>query len=146
MRQTSGEPRESRATVLYDAECQFCRWAMGMLLFWDRRRRLVPLALQEPAADRLLAELAPEQRMETWHLIASTGERYGGGAAFAPLFELLPVGKPLARLAGRFPAVAARLYDAVSRHRNQLVRLIPQRLQGLAARRLAERAQRPADL
>jgi predicted DCC family thiol-disulfide oxidoreductase YuxK len=133
----------SPATLLYDAECRFCLWAMGMLLVWDRRGRLVPLALQEPAADRLLAELAPEQRMETWHLIVTTGERYDGGAAFAPLFELLPAGRPLARLAGRFPSAAARLYDAVSEHRNQLAKLIPERLQRLAAQRLEERARRP---
>jgi predicted DCC family thiol-disulfide oxidoreductase YuxK len=129
--------------VLYDAECAFCRWAMGMLLVWDRRRRLVPLTLQEPAAERLLGELTAEQRMETWHLVAASGERYGGGSAFAPLFELLPAGRPLARLAQRFPAVAARLYDAVSGHRNQLARLIPHRLRRLAARRLEERAQAP---
>jgi predicted DCC family thiol-disulfide oxidoreductase YuxK len=136
------EPREPRVSVLYDAECQFCRWAMGMLLMWDRRGRLVPLTLQEPEADSLLGELTPEQRMETWHLVAATGERYAGGAAFAPLFELLPAGQPLARLAVRFPAVAEYVYDAVSRHRSQLPRLIPRRLQQLAARTLREQTQR----
>jgi predicted DCC family thiol-disulfide oxidoreductase YuxK len=143
MRETSSELHESQATLLYDAECRFCRWAMGVLLLWDRRRRLFPLALQEPAADRLLADLAPEQRMETWHLIASGGVRHSGGMAFVPLFELLPAGQPLARLAGRFPAVATRLYDAVAGHRNQLAKLIPKRLQRLAARRLQERAKPP---
>jgi predicted DCC family thiol-disulfide oxidoreductase YuxK len=116
-----------------------------MLLVWDRRRRLVPLTLQEPAAKRLLAELTPEQRMATWHLVAATGERYSGGAARAPLFELLPAGQPLARLAARFPAVAARVYDAVSRRRSQLAKLIPRRLHVLAARTLRERTQLTSD-
>jgi predicted DCC family thiol-disulfide oxidoreductase YuxK len=135
------EPREPRVTVLYDAECAFCRWAMGMLLVWDRRGRVAPLTLQEPAAERLLGELTPEQRMETWHFVAATGERYAGGAAFAPLFELLPAGRPFARLFTRFPAVAGRVYEAVSRHRSRLARLIPRRLQRLADRTLRERPQ-----
>lgn len=133
------EPREPRVAVLYDAECPFCRWAMGMLLVWDRRGRLVPLTLQEPAAESLLGKLTPEQRMETWHLVAATGERYAGGAAFAPLFELLPAGQPFARLSTRFPAVAARVYQAVSRHRSRLAKLIPRSLQRLADRTLRER-------
>jgi predicted DCC family thiol-disulfide oxidoreductase YuxK len=139
------EPREPRVAVLYDAECAFCRWAMGMLLVWDRRGRLVPLSLQEPAAESLLGELTPQQRMETWHFVAATGERYGGGAAFAPLFELLPAGQPLARLFTRFPAVAVRVYEAVSRHRNRLAKLIPRRLQRLSDRTLRERTQLTGD-
>jgi len=135
------ELREPRVTVLYDAECPFCRWAMGMLLVWDRRGRLVPLTLQEPAAESLLGELTPEQRMETWHFVAATGERHGAGAAFAPLFELLPAGQPFARLFTRFPAVAGRVYEAVSRHRSRLAKVIPRRLQRLADRTLRERTQ-----
>ena len=133
------ELREPRVAILYDAECQFCRLAMGMLLVWDRKGALAPVTLQEPAAERLLSGLTSEQRMETWHLVAATGERYGGGAAFAPLFELLPAGRPLARGAARFPAVAARVYDAVSRHRSQLAKLVPRRLHQLAARTLRNR-------
>ena len=37
--------------VLYDADCGFCRWSLGKLLAWDRRRLLRPVALQDPEAE-----------------------------------------------------------------------------------------------
>ena len=127
------------ALMLYDAECPFCRWSAGMLLAWDRGGRIAPLALQEPEAAGLLRDLSPERRMQSWHLIAPSGERTSAGAAFAPLFELLPGARPLARLAGRFPGAANRLYYAVSERRDALVKLVPAPLERFAARCLRRR-------
>lgn len=128
------------ATILYDAECPFCRWSAGMLLAWDRAGRLAPLALQDPAAAQLLSDLSHERRMETWHLITAAGNRHSGGAAFAPLFDLLPGASPLARLAARFPRAAGRLYDVVSKRRNKVVKLVPAQLQRFATREIQQRA------
>jgi predicted DCC family thiol-disulfide oxidoreductase YuxK len=127
--------------MLYDAECPFCRWSAGMLVAWDRRETLIPLALQDPAAAELLPDLSPQQRMDTWHLITAEGKRYSGGLAFVPLFNLLPGGTPLSRLAARFPRLAVRLYAAVSDHRDKLVKLIPAPVKRWAARRMQRRAE-----
>jgi predicted DCC family thiol-disulfide oxidoreductase YuxK len=113
------------ATLLYDAECRFCRAATGLLLAWDRGRRLNPLALQDPAAGERLEGLSEEQRMGSWHLVGAGGERSSAGRAFAPLFDLLPAGAPLAALARRFPSPTAAAYGFVSSRRNSLVKLVP---------------------
>lgn len=138
-------PGPGRAVLFYDGACGFCRCITGLLLAWDRRSALLPVAIQEPAGDELLAELTPEQRLESWHLITADGSRYTGGPAFEPLLALLPGGRPLSRLAGRFDDPTARVYDVVSDHRDRIVRVIPRRLRRWAERTLEERrAQAPA--
>ncbi len=62
----------ARATVIYDADCGFCKFSLALLLSWDRRgasRALRPLPLGTGEADRLLADLTPEQRNASWHLV-----------------------------------------------------------------------------
>jgi predicted DCC family thiol-disulfide oxidoreductase YuxK len=136
-------PSPGRALLLYDGACGFCRSVTGLLLAWDRGSALVPVAIQEPAGEELLAELTPEQRLESWHLITADGSRYTGGPAFEPLLALLPGGRPLSGLAGRFDGQTARGYDLVSEHRDRIVRVIPRRLRGWAERTLEERRPTP---
>jgi predicted DCC family thiol-disulfide oxidoreductase YuxK len=64
-----------RWLVLYDGDCGLCKWLLAGILSWDRSQRLQPLALQTERAAELLADLTPEQRLASWHLIAPTGER-----------------------------------------------------------------------
>ncbi len=56
------------------------------------------------------------------------------GAAFSPLFRLLPGGAPLARLTDRFRERAERAYRWVADHRTAFGRPLPD-----AARRWADR-------
>ena len=44
-----------QATLLYDRDCGFCRWCLGKVLAWDRRRSIRPVAIQSEEAHRLLA-------------------------------------------------------------------------------------------
>jgi predicted DCC family thiol-disulfide oxidoreductase YuxK len=113
------------AVLLYDADCGFCRWCVAKALSWDRGGRLRPLALQDPAADELLAGLDEDERMGSWHLVDCDGRRHSGGAAFAPLLTLLPRGGRLAELAARFPRVVEAGYSAVAGRRSWFGRLIP---------------------
>ncbi len=106
----------SRYAVLYDRDCGFCRWALGWILRWDRRRALRPVALQDPEADLLLAGVS--NRMASWHLVEPSGEIRSAGVALAPLFRLLPGGAPLAAVAGRFPPAAERGYRWLADHRS----------------------------
>src|SRR5207247_9951497 len=88
-----------RAVIFYDADCGFCRWSLDRLLAWDRRRRLRPIALQDPEAEALLSGMDAEPKMDSWHLVMPDGRVYSAGAAVAPLGRLLPGGAPVAALA-----------------------------------------------
>jgi predicted DCC family thiol-disulfide oxidoreductase YuxK len=138
---TSGRGSTSRrAVILYDADCGFCRWSLAKILGWDRAGGLQAVALQDPEAERLLGAMSEEERMGSWHLVTAAGEARSAGAAFVPLFELLPGGRALASLARRFPEPTERAYEAVSRHRGRLGRLIPQSAVRRADGRIRERS------
>ncbi|HEY0279079.1 MAG TPA: hypothetical protein VGC32_12500 [Solirubrobacterales bacterium] len=144
----------ARATVIYDADCGFCKVCLALLLVWDggasgrlrppasavRRAKstgpgaLRPLALGTAEADRLLADLTPEQRGASWHLVDESGRRNSAGAALAPALALLPGGRFPAALVGRVPHVTERGYRWVADHRGLLGRFVPGR-----ARRSADR-------
>jgi predicted DCC family thiol-disulfide oxidoreductase YuxK len=111
-----------RHRVLYDSDCGFCRWALGWILRWDTRRRLEPVAIQEPRAAELLASVPEERRLESWHLVGPDGSVRSGGSAAAPLLRLLPAGAPLAALARSAPALVDRGYRWVAAHRSALAR------------------------
>jgi predicted DCC family thiol-disulfide oxidoreductase YuxK len=127
----------ARATVIYDADCGFCKFSLALLLSWDRRdagRALRPLPLGTAEADRLLADLTPEQRNSSWHLVDESGRRNSAGAALAPALALLPGGRVPAALVARVPHLTERGYRWVVDHRGFLGRFVPAR-----ARRWADR-------
>ena len=131
-----------RAILLYDSDCGFCRWCVGRALAWDRRRRLLPVAIQDPDADRFLAGLGYEDRMRSWHLVDPGGRRHSAGAAFAPVLRLLPGGSPLAAIAARFPRAVEAAYFAVARSRALLGRFVPERAKDRADARIASARER----
>jgi predicted DCC family thiol-disulfide oxidoreductase YuxK len=118
-------PTDRTAIVLYDPDCGFCRWSLALLLRADRRRRLRPLALGTEQADRLLADLQPEQRAASWHLVWPDGRRQSAGAAVPGVLELLPGGAGPAAVLARFPEQTERGYRWVADHRSTLSRLLP---------------------
>jgi predicted DCC family thiol-disulfide oxidoreductase YuxK len=124
----------ARATVIYDADCGFCKVSLAMLLTWDRRRALQTLALRSPEADDLLADLMVERRNSSWHLVDDSGRRNSAGAALAPALSLLPGGRAPAALVARAPHITERAYRWVVDHRGSLGRLVPD-----TARRWADR-------
>jgi predicted DCC family thiol-disulfide oxidoreductase YuxK len=128
-----------RPVVLYDADCGFCRVCVAAVLAWDRRRALRPVALQDPAAVRLLPDMAEEERMESWHLVDPVGEVSSAGAAFPPLLRQLPGGAPLATLFARFPRAAERGYRWVAECRGPIGRALPEAIKRRADRMIASR-------
>ena len=130
----------TRTPVLYDPDCGFCRASMALLLTWDRHRRLRPVALDSPEADRLLGEMPREERMASWHLVESDCAIRSAGGAFAPLLRLLPGGRPLAAAAERFPAATERGYRFVANHRSPLGGLLPTALKRRSDRLIERRA------
>ena len=123
-RPTASGSRE-RWTLLYDADCGFCKWILSGVLTWDRRNRLVPCALQSAQAQTLLSDLSPEERLASWHLISPDGERISAGPALAPLLRLLPAGTIPALGVARLPRLTGGAYDWVANHRSHLSRAVP---------------------
>jgi predicted DCC family thiol-disulfide oxidoreductase YuxK len=109
--------------VLYDRDCGFCKWALDKILAWDRRSRLRPVAIQSDEGQRLLGEIPPERRLESWHLVTD-GEVRSAGAAAPRLLEALAGGRPLAALLRTFPRSTERAYGWVAGHRDLLARLL----------------------
>ena len=116
-----------RAALLYDETCPFCRWSAEMILAWDRRGRLRPVALGDPEADELLASLDPAERRASWHLVLPDGTVHSAGEAVRYLAELLPGAAPIGRLAAALPGPTERAYRFVSEHRDTLARLLGRR-------------------
>jgi predicted DCC family thiol-disulfide oxidoreductase YuxK len=112
----------SDVTLLYDADCGFCRWAVDKILAWDRSRRLRLVSLQSPESDALLPGMSEQERMASWHLVAD-GRVYSGGAVAPPLLRLLPGGRPFAHVFALFPGVTELVYRSVARNRDRFGRL-----------------------
>jgi len=129
--------------VIYDPECGFCRWSLALLLRADRGRRLRPLPLGSERADALLADLDPEQRAASWHLVAPNGRRTSAGAALPRVLELLPSGSVAAAVFERFPGATERGYRWVATHRSRLGRLVPSGARRRATALISERAGEP---
>lgn len=145
------------ATVIYDADCGFCRFSLALLLAWGERLggaersppsppqspvrwggwaargTLRPLPLGSPEADELLADLSTEEREASWHLIIE-GRRHSAGAALAPALRLVPGGRFPAAAFAHFPSATEGAYRWVADHRGLLGRFVPAR-----ARRWADR-------
>jgi predicted DCC family thiol-disulfide oxidoreductase YuxK len=114
----------SRCTLLYDADCGFCKWSLGKVMALDRHGALRPVALQDPEADDLLRGMGEDERMASWHLVSADGRIRSAGAAVAPLFRLLRWGRPVAVVAEAFPGTTERVYRWVADHRGALGKLV----------------------
>ena len=131
-----------RVPILYDDECRFCRAALGLVLAWDRERRLRPVAIQSAEGARLLAEVPEDERLASAHaVIAGDLGLLSGGAAAGPVLRLLPAGAPLADLADRIPGATDRGYRWVAANRVGLSRLVPRALKDRADVLVRERAE-----
>jgi predicted DCC family thiol-disulfide oxidoreductase YuxK len=122
--------------IVYDPDCGFCRVCVAVVLSWDRQGRLRPVALGTEEADTMLAGMPEAAQMASWHLVRDTV--FSGGAAFSPLFRLLPGGGPLGRIAQRFPGAADRGYRWVAGHRSLFGRLLPDAVKRWADRVISE--------
>jgi predicted DCC family thiol-disulfide oxidoreductase YuxK len=123
----------TRVPILYDPDCGFCRVALALLLRWDTRGQLRPVALGSEEASALLSGMSEDDQMASWHLVEA-GTVRSGGAAFPPALARLPGGRPLARATERLPGASERAYRWVADHRSLLGRALP-----ASARRWADR-------
>ena len=124
-----GERRSLRRfLVLYDEECPLCRASVRAILRLAPGGAIEAIGLRSARAARLIPEEGAEERLEAFHLIAPTGQRWKGGAALPPLFEVLAPLRPMAWLLRRSAAAAGAAdvgYGWVSRHRPLLAAVLP---------------------
>ncbi len=125
--------------MVYDHDCGLCRVVAALVLVADRRRRLVPLALQDPEAADLLAPVPPAVRPRSWHLVAPDRRVVSAGAAVPTLCRLLPGFGLLGVLCGAAPNVTERVYAGLAGHRRRIGRRIPGRVVGWATAVLLRR-------
>ena len=124
------DPRAEKVTtssqhvILYDRDCGFCKWSLDKILAWDRRRRLRPVAIQSEEGEALLSAVPEAKRLDSWHLVSPAGDVRSAGAAAAPMAELLPGGRPLARMFRSFPGATEGAYRLVAGNRDRLARLL----------------------
>ena len=117
----------SRATVVYDDDCGYCRWSAERLRTWDRHRALRFMTLRSAEADGLLAPVPIDRRPLSWHLVTDDGRVWSAGAAVPQVLGLLPGGGVLAAVAASMPGVTDAAYAAVARRRSTLGRLLGRR-------------------
>jgi predicted DCC family thiol-disulfide oxidoreductase YuxK len=111
---------------------------VALVLRWDRSGQLRPVALTSTEGEELLAGMPDAERMASWHL-AERARVWSAGAAFSPLFRLLPGGGRLARVTDRFPKAAERGYRWVADRRSTFGGRIPAGVKRWADRVIAER-------
>ena len=112
-------------TVLFDAECPFCRHTTAVLRRLDHHHRLVFMPLQE-AASVLPDAPTRDELTASLHVRNSDGDWVRGGAACLRIAAAVPLLMPLA-LVGRLPfamPLIERGYRAVARNRHRLSRLL----------------------
>lgn len=130
---------DQRLIVIYDDDCGFCKWSVARTLAWDRRRRLRPVGLSTPEADRLLAGMSQQEREGSYHVVDAGGTVRSAGAGAPVVLERLPGGHPLAALARARPGLTERVYRAIAGRRTPLGRLVTGGAAARARRRIAER-------
>jgi predicted DCC family thiol-disulfide oxidoreductase YuxK len=99
----------AQAIVLYDHDCGFCRWSLGVVLRWDRGHRLWPAPIAGPVGGRWLAGMPTADRLASWHLVEH-GVVTSAGRGVVAVARYLPGGWAL--------PVLAPLYGFVARHRS----------------------------
>ncbi|MGZ4372579.1 MAG: thiol-disulfide oxidoreductase DCC family protein [Gaiellaceae bacterium] len=114
----------AQSVLLYDEDCGFCRWSLDKILAWDHAKRVRPVPIQSEEGSRLLAPIAPDTRLDSWHLVRDDGKLFSAGAAAEPLVRLLPGGRPLAAVFAAFPGLTERAYGFTARNRFWLARLL----------------------
>lgn len=122
------ESRRDHA-LLYDDDCGFCKLCVRTIIGLDRDGRMRPVAIQSEEGQRLLTEVPPQRRLDSFHLVTPGGSVRSAGAAAAPLASLLPGGDLPARAFRRYPSQTEAVYRWIAGHRSTFGRL------GLRSRR-----------
>lgn len=134
----------ARLTLLYDADCGFCRWSVAQLLRLDRRAVVQAEPIQGPEGQRLLAGLPSEDRLASAHVVTPDGRVFSGGDGFPPLLDALGGAPGAVALAGRLRGPLRWGYRQVAEHRSAFGRLVSDRRRRRADATIAAHRERVA--
>ena len=112
-------------TLLYDADCGFCRTVLAAILMRDRPPTIRPVALQDALAADLLPGMSEEDRFASFHVVDDAGGIRSGGEALPLVFGDLPRGRAVAAMMSALQPLTNAAYDLVSRHRSAIGPHIP---------------------
>jgi predicted DCC family thiol-disulfide oxidoreductase YuxK len=125
---TTERPITKSPTVFYDSDCGFCVWCVAQVIALDRSRKFRYRAIQDPRSAGPLSVVLSDQRLRSWHFVASDGTVHSAGHAFAPLLRELPLGRPVAAGLELIPAALLdRAYYAVAARRSRAGALLTRR-------------------
>jgi predicted DCC family thiol-disulfide oxidoreductase YuxK len=94
--------------VLYDENCEFCRWTAERLRHWDRDRRLRLIPYDRVKEDPALAATVVGERLGAEvHVVDGAGRVAAAGEAILAVAALLPGGGPVVRLVRAIPPARA---------------------------------------
>lgn len=126
--------------VLYDGDCGFCIWTVGVFLRLGPRGALQTRRTQD-ALD-LLPGMSRETALRSFHVVETDGRVFSAGAGLARLFRQLPVLTPFGMVLARLPRFSEWLYRQVAGRRGTWAKGLPERSKQRA--RIAVRAAQPA--
>ena len=110
----------STVLVIYDGDCRFCRWGIGLVRRADLHRALRFCPYGNDESEQALAAIEPELRYTAMHAL-SDGRLYSGVDAAKLVLGRLPLG---------WVAVTLKMHAAypfIARHRGVLGRFSPDR-------------------
>ncbi|WP_372790253.1 thiol-disulfide oxidoreductase DCC family protein [Paraconexibacter sp.] len=127
-------------TVLYDADCGFCRWSVAWLLRHARDGAVAALAIQSSEGRAVLhaAGVPPDRALRSAHAIpagAEPGALRSGGDAGPMVAAVLrgPLGRAAAMVIRAAPAPLRRAgYSQLAAHRVAAGRLVSARRRAAA--------------
>lgn len=107
----------TKATLIYDGQCGFCRRWIERVRRWDRHGRIAVLPYQSPELAVRFPELSPEACALRIHVVEEDGTVHAGAAAGREVLRRLPGGS-LWAVPFAIPgvlAVAERLYVYITK-------------------------------
>ncbi len=106
-------------TLIYDHDCDLCRWTQNMVSKWDRKRRIHFLAFQDPLFSQWFPEYNDEDPPKAMLFIDQRERIWEGFEAFRQMLPSLAFGKllfALFHLPG-VPRLANCIYEWVAKNR-----------------------------
>lgn len=119
----------SRATLIYDGECPFCRRAAAWAMKHARHGALETLPCQHEDRARRFPEISREQCLAAMQLVTQDGRVYSGEQALPPLMDLMKGWRWMARIL-RLPGIrhaSPAAYRWFAKHRYALAALAGRR-------------------
>ncbi len=86
------------AYLVYDADCRLCTFVKDVAVALDWRRRIRPVALQDPSSSDLLAAVHESERDTSFHFVKGD-EATSCGAGLLEVLGVLPMGAGIPKLA-----------------------------------------------